>query len=120
NTLCFQDGRFQARASFRPFMTDPGSRTPASTVSVRSDTAGQYTFFAADNRELLLKVLDGCANNGNYWVFVAGTTNVEVLLEVTDLETGAVRNYFNGLGEVFDPQLDTGAFPCGDGSGQGF
>ena len=36
------------------------------------------------NIEVFAKVLDGCAVNGHYWVFVGGLTDVEVELAVVD------------------------------------
>ncbi|MEM6793597.1 MAG: hypothetical protein AAF725_06415 [Acidobacteriota bacterium] len=117
-TLCLRNGRFQARVEVRDFL-EPVAWRPGFATHERSDSAGQFFFYERENRELLLKVLDGCAYNESFWVFVAGTTNVEVRLEVTDLQTGALSTYSNALGEVFRPKLDTNAFPC-ESSEEGF
>ncbi|MEM6793953.1 MAG: hypothetical protein AAF725_08205 [Acidobacteriota bacterium] len=114
-TLCFQDGRFQVRVDWRDF---GGAEAAGAAVVDRSDDSGQFWFFDEPNRELLVKVLDGCANNGRYWVFLAGTTNVEVALTVTDLVTGAERVYASALGETVPTRLDTDAFICDDAAGE--
>ena len=67
-------------------------------------------FFAADNWEMLIKVLDGCGLNQNYWVFAAATTNVEYTLTVTDTMTGQEVSYFNPLGQAASAITDTAAF----------
>ena len=48
-----------------------GSRRP-STIG---DNAALFYFFTWDNPELLVKVLDGCAINGHYWVFGSAATD---------------------------------------------
>ena len=70
---------------------------------------GLFTFFAPDNWELLVKVLDGCAVNDRYWVFAAATTDVEVRLQVTDTGSGTVREYSSPLGSTA-AITDTGTF----------
>ncbi|HEX6904479.1 MAG TPA: vanadium-dependent haloperoxidase [Thermoanaerobaculia bacterium] len=106
-TLCLNGGRFQVRAAWRS-RTDHG---PAQALSQAGDS-GQFFFFNDDNIELVVKVLDGCGTNQRYWVFASGLTDVEVLLTVTDTETGRSRQYFNPLGKTFAPVTDTEAFAC--------
>ena len=79
-------------------------------VPAGSDTSGLFWFFDADNWEVLVKVLDGCAINQRFWVFAAATTNVEYTLRVTDIESGALSEYFNPLGRAADAITDTSAF----------
>ena len=44
----------------------------------------------------------------NFWAFVAGVTNVRVELTIIDTESGAVRRFFNGLGQpFFTPAADS-------------
>ncbi len=82
---------------------------PAQVVSQNGDS-GQFWFFNADNTELVVKALDGCNFNDRFWVFASGLTNVEVLITVTDTETGKTRRYFNPLGKTFAPVQDVDAF----------
>ncbi|NJL29470.1 MAG: hypothetical protein HC897_17080, partial [Thermoanaerobaculia bacterium] len=107
HALCLNDGRFQVEAFYETFLGETGM---AHAVSLTED-AGYFWFFDDDNVEVVVKVLDGCfAAEPRFWVFAAGLTNVEVLLRVTDTETGAVKEYRNPLATPFQPILDTGAF----------
>lgn len=107
-TLCLGRGRFQVEASWRD---SQGERGEAVGIPLTRDT-GSFTFFSADNLEVLLKVIDGCSITGHYWVFAGGLTNLAVTLTVTDLHTGAVQQYLNPLGVAFKPIQDTSAFRC--------
>jgi sugar lactone lactonase YvrE len=107
-TLCLNNGRFQLTADWgRP----DGSHGQANAVALTAD-AGYFWFFESGNIELVAKVLDGCSSSESYWVFVAGLTNVEVTVVVTDTQTGASRTYSNPQGTPFAPVQDTSAFPC--------
>jgi len=106
---CLAGGRFRVEAQFT---TPQGATGIARTVVDTADSARFY-FFEPDNTELVIKVLDGCAINDRFWVFASGLTNVEVILKVTDTETGRTRSYYNRQGQAFQPVQDTGAFTCG-------
>jgi poly(3-hydroxybutyrate) depolymerase len=107
--LCLGGNRFEVRLDWRSAdgQSGPGHVAPAST----SD-AGLFWFFAEDNWEMLVKVLDGCALNGKRWVFAAATTNVGFTLTVTDTATGAVWQRENPAGHAAAPVQDTAAFSC--------
>jgi hypothetical protein len=77
-------------------------------VPLTTDT-GYFWFFNDANVELVLKVLDGSAINGHYWVFYSALTNVGYTITVTDTETGEVRTYPNPPGD-FLSFGDTEAF----------
>jgi len=57
-----------------------------------------------------VRIFDGCDTNGNFGIFLDGTTNVEVTLTVTDTETNQTRVYTNPLGHPFEAITDTSAF----------
>jgi membrane-associated phospholipid phosphatase len=103
--LCLAGGRFKVEASWQT-ASDHG---PATGTSLGSDS-GTFWFFDADNTELTVKVLDACNGFDRFWFFASGLTNVEVLIKVTDTETGHVRQYFNPQGKPFVPVQDTDAF----------
>ncbi len=105
-TLCLDDDRFRVEVDWRDFagQTGPGIAFP------RTDDSGTFFFFDADNTELLLKVLDGCARNDHFWVFFGATTNVEYSVTVTDTLSGQSRVYDNPLGGPAPPIQDTQAF----------
>ncbi|HEX6862270.1 MAG TPA: hypothetical protein VF414_05610, partial [Thermoanaerobaculia bacterium] len=44
--------------------------------------SGYFWFFDPDNIELTVKILDGRAVNGKYWVFIASMTDVAYMVEV--------------------------------------
>ena len=47
-----------------------------------SRESGYFWFFDPDNVELTVKILDGRAINGSYWVFIASMTDVAFTVEV--------------------------------------
>ena len=73
---------------------------------------GLFWFFAADNPELLVKVLDACALDASFWIFYAAGTDVGFTLTVTDTQTGRMRTYRNADGTPAPPVQDTSALPC--------
>jgi predicted esterase len=104
--LCLGDGRFQVEIAWRDFA---GTTGVGSVVPVGAGDSGLFWFFAPDNWEMLVKVLDGCALNGHHWVFAAATTTVEHTLTVTDTLTGETAVYHNPLGRPSATITDTGA-----------
>lgn len=103
--LCLNGGRFAVEASWKDFNNQTGSGT---AVSMTSDT-GYFWFFDESNVEAVLKVLDGTAVNGRFWVFYGALSNVEYTLTVTDTLTGKVKTYRNPKGQ-FASVADTSAF----------
>lgn len=65
---------------------------------VTGDTAA-FTFFSPTNTELVIKVLDGRAINGQFWVFYGALTNVGYVITIKDLETGQQVLYQNPVGQ---------------------
>ncbi len=104
--LCLHGGRFRVRAHWR----NPNNRD-AGLARARPllDDTGTFWFFAPDNLELAVKVLDGRAVNGRFWVFAGSLTTVEYWLEVFDTATAAARTYYNPPGSQAGI-ADAGAF----------
>jgi hypothetical protein len=98
--------------------TDQGTAGIARGVPHRSDDSVLFWFFAPDNWELQVKVLDACVVNGHFWVFFAATTNVEFELRVFGRGSSNFVNpllrktYHNTQGHPADAVTDTAAFPC--------
>jgi hypothetical protein len=107
-TLCLDNTGYKVSATFK---TPDGTTGPAQAVGLTDDT-GYFWFFSSDNVEVVLKVIDGCALNGNVWVFAGGLTNVQVTITVVQVFGGAMRQYVNPLNTAFLPIQDTSAFPC--------
>ncbi|MEM8959953.1 MAG: trypsin-like peptidase domain-containing protein [Acidobacteriota bacterium] len=107
DTMCLRDGRFLIEVTYSDF---DGNVDAAQVANAGTSDSGLFWFFQPDNWELLVKVLDGCGVNGNYWVFAAGTTNVGWLLEITDLDNGTRWTGTNPLGQPAPAITDTNAF----------
>lgn len=108
-TLCLNGGRFKVQATWRTATDHDAAQALPQTAD-----SGQFFFFNEDNVELVVKALNGCGVNERYWVFASGLTDVEVLVTVTDTETGRSRRYFNPQGKAFAPVTDTEAFACAE------
>jgi hypothetical protein len=107
-TLCLNGGRFRVTVDWAKNDGDSG---PGQGVALTSDS-GYFWFFNADNIEMVVKVLQACSLSQHFWVFAGGLTNVDVVMTVTDTQTGAERVYTNPLGTAFVPLQDTSAFTC--------
>jgi hypothetical protein len=107
-TLCLNGGRFRVEAKWRiDSPTDPQSGQ-AAAVPLTGDT-GYFWFFSSNNIELVVKVVDGRAVNGKFWVFYGALSNVEYEITVADAQTGEVRVYTNPAGRLASV-ADTAAF----------
>ncbi len=107
-TLCLEGGRFEVAVEWESGSGESGN---GRVVPFGSDDSGLFSFFDADNWEMLVKVLDGCAINDSYWVFLAATTDLGYTLTVTDTLTGRIVEYDNTAGVRAPAVTDTAAFP---------
>jgi hypothetical protein len=75
-----------------------------------------YYFFDPTNWEFMVKVLDGCAINGQFWVFGAASTNVGYTLLVRDTLHPELppKAYTNNTGTNAPAINDTAAFACSE------
>jgi hypothetical protein len=107
-TLCLNNNRFRVTATFATSLGQSGN---GMAVPETTDT-GLFWFFTANNIEVIVKVINACtfAAGPRYWVFAGGLTNVQVVLTVTDTQTGNMRTYTNPQGTAFQPIQDTDAF----------
>ena len=81
-----------------------------------SNQSGLLWFFSRDNAEVLVKVLDGCSDNGRRWIFVAPVTDVAFNLRVTSVG-GREWTHRNRLGETAATASETSAFDCATDDG---
>jgi hypothetical protein len=106
--LCLQYERFQVEVDW---MLPGGIAGKGQAVPLTSDT-GSFWFFDSSNLELLVKVLDGRAVNGHFWVYYGGLSDVEYRITITDTATGIREIYVNPAGRLasgadvaaFDPE----------------
>jgi ELWxxDGT repeat protein len=107
--LCIAGGRFKVEAFWRDFQGNSGA---GQAQPLTGDT-GTFWFFSPDNVEVIVKVLDGRALDGHFWVFYGALSNVEYSLTVTDTVTGLTRRYLNPLGELASVGDTTAFGPMG-------
>ena len=101
--LCLND-RFSVEVEW-----NDGSNTGSGgSVGIDGDT-GAFWFFAPDNYEMLVRVVNACDFDNHYWVFAAAQTDVEFTLTVTDTATSQVEE-FDPLSSSGELILDTTAF----------
>ena len=106
--LCLTDNRFAIDVEW---LTKDGSQGFGTPRSITPDS-GLFWFFDANNLEVLVKVLDACAINNSFWVYLAATTDVSYRLTVIDTKTEGIRQYINPQGVRAQAVADTQAFPC--------
>jgi hypothetical protein len=109
NVLCLLGGRFSISVTWRD---QRSGEVGVGTAIPGADRSGYFWFFNRDNVELVVKVLDGRAVNGSFWVFYGGLSDVQYEITVRDEATGQVRRYENAAGNVCG-RGDTGAFAVG-------
>ena len=104
-TLCLAGGRFRVAVAWQ---TGTGSGS-GMVAPASSPDSGLLWFFSPDDWELLLKVLNGCAIDDSYWVFLAAASNVGYEVSVTDSTTGQAKVYYHPLDSPAVSLTDTGA-----------
>jgi hypothetical protein len=112
DTVLCLDGRFEVTAEWTDF---DGNDGVAHTMPDDFDGLGDWGtlwFFSQENPEMVVKVLDGCAVNGHYWVFLSPASTVRYVVAVRDVRTGTVKTYSKPLHEMPELFADTRAFPC--------
>jgi hypothetical protein len=104
--LCLANDRFHLQVQWVLPTGESGDGHP---VALSGDT-GYFWFFDPAAVELVVKIVDGRALNGRFWVFYGALSNVNYTLSVVDTVTGAVNAYVNPQGELASA-ADTSAFP---------
>ncbi|HVT59023.1 MAG TPA: hypothetical protein VHR45_11555 [Thermoanaerobaculia bacterium] len=104
-TMCLNGGRFEVVAAFD---ANTGASGDAKMVRLTNDS-GYMWFFGSSNIEAVVKVINGCGVDNNYWFFAGGLTNVHTVITVTDSITGAGVQYENPQNRPFQPIQDTRA-----------
>ena len=89
-----------------------GERGEAKLVQPPSRDSALLYFFSPANWELMIKVLDGCAINGHYWVFGAASTDMGYTVDILQRSTGATFRAQNRVGVAAPAITEIRAFPC--------
>lgn len=106
--VCLHGGRFEAALNWRAFDGESGH----GRVVTQANDSSLWWFFSPTNWEMVVKVLRACDLGRHWWVFAAGATNVEWLLEVYDSSTGASWSHQNPLGTTSPAVTETSAIAC--------
>lgn len=101
----FHDGRFKVGAT----ITDGnGVQRSANSCKWINQHVGLLSFFDPSNPDLLVKILDGRALNGYFWVMVGSLVSLPGEITVTDTVRGETKRY--ELGDERPPIKDWQAF----------
>jgi hypothetical protein len=117
-TLCIDDQpgdrRFQVTAAFSTSEGGghSGNGGAIALTPVGVTEGGLFWFFSASNPEMLIKVINGCALGGHFWVFYAAVTNVGFHVTVKDTKTNHSVSYTNPDLTAAAPVQDTSALVC--------
>jgi len=93
--LDLQQGRFHVEIDWRI----PGFGQGTGKAGVGTDNAGGFWFTDRSDLNAFVKIKDGRAINGHFWLAYTSFTGAEYDLRVTDNETGLVRTYHNPLNQ---------------------
>ncbi len=102
DALCLADGRLEITVEWQS-STGAGSGHPVALT----ESAGYFWFFDQANVEVLVKVVDACADYGQEWVFAGGLTDLGVTMKVKNTHSGIYKTYINPKGTPFLPIQDT-------------
>ena len=94
-TLCLAGGRFRVEVAWENPHAADSRGTGRVFAGAGSDLTGHFWFFRPDNLELAVKILDGRAINGHFWILWGGLSDVGYTLRVTDTESGGVHDFEN-------------------------
>ena len=110
DVLEFHGGRFFAVVEWEDAGGGAGEGHPR-----QLDTqSGLFWFFAPDNPEIFVKVLDACSSSGRFWIFVAGLTDLGVRVSVFDRLNDYAYGFDNPVGRPFETAIETEGYPCLD------
>ena len=99
-----------AEGRYRVWIERPGSDDPPPQgVALTADSA-LFRFFAPDNVEVVVKLVDGAAVNGKTWVFATALTDLAHNVVVRDEASGFARRYPAAAGALRS-FAHTDAFP---------
>ena len=90
-----EDDRFQVRLRW----SNPRDGSSGMGRAKRlGDDSGAFWFFSPENLEVTVKILDGRAVNGHWWVFIASMTDLAFEVEISRAG-GPVKTYVQTAGQ---------------------
>lgn len=88
---CVQGDRIAVQVEYNP--AGPGPSPPPPTVDLETTTSVLFTLFPDTGPQVAVKVLDGRAVDGRFWIFASNLSLPGLRLTVTDLETHQAVTY---------------------------
>ena len=89
-----------------------GTGLPFCSTVGANDYSSNFYFFQPGRTEVVVNLIDGCSQNGYYWLFMTGLTNVQVDVTVKDLITGYSATSHNAQGTPFPSVQNTSFERC--------
>lgn len=117
-TLCIDaspgDRRFKVEVGYQTTQGGgvSGKAQAIPLASLGITAGGLFYFTNATNPEMMIKVLDTCSFDSNYWVFYSAGTNFGLTTTVTDTVTGHSKTYTNPDLTAAPAVQDLAALPC--------
>lgn len=90
------DGRYRVSAE----LDHPSSGLTAATATPLGTGGVAFSLVREDNVELVIKLIDASQVTGSLWVFGGALTNLGLVIEVLDTETGWLRRYRSPPGSL--------------------
>ncbi len=106
-TLCLWNGRFEVWLFWQEKGGEP---VRGRVVDEGTEDSGLFYFYDPDNWEFLVKVLDGCDENGRAWVVTAATTDLDYYIVIWDTVTSERWYDEKEAGEPASAIIETEAF----------
>lgn len=104
--LHLRQSRFEVQLEWR----DHAGQAHIAVAEPLTDESGSFWFFDRRNVELTVKILDGRALNGAFWLFAASMTDLGYTLTVTD-RFSSRRSVYQGHAGGNQNVIDTALFP---------
>jgi hypothetical protein len=95
DALCLAGDRFRVEVEWENPRVAGQSGSGKVFAGLDGDRSGHFWFFRPDNLELSVKILDGRALNGHFWIFWGGLSDVGYTIRVTDTESGQEHDFVN-------------------------
>ena len=94
-TLCLAGGRFEVEVDWVNPHVEGDAGAGRVFAAGGGERSGHFWFFRPDNLELSVKILDGRAINGHFWIFWGGLSDVGYTIRVKDTASGAEHEFEN-------------------------
>jgi plastocyanin len=106
--LCLNGGRFEATVEWGPAFAK--ARNFKRVTLAEAPGSGFFSSPSREEPQVLVNVVDRCAENGHFGLDLAAVTDLELTVRVRDTQTGRTRVYFHPAGAAPSTVRDLEAF----------